>query len=94
MDTKSMGSGTIGATGSGTLGRIHFFFPTVWNRMFDGWSRSRALSLPVRVPGKKLTDRRRWPAVTQHEVLILTRDIMSLQSTEVSAKVSMRLVPE
>ena len=33
------------------------------------------------VPGKKLTvtDRRRWPAVTQHEVLILTRDIMSLQ---------------
>ena len=31
-------------------------------------------------PGKKLTDRWRWPAVTQDEVLILTRDIMSLQS--------------
>ena len=54
-----------------------FFFPP----LIDSWSlsRSRALSLPVRVPGKKLTDRRRWPAVTQHEVLILTRDIMSLQ---------------
>ena len=40
-----------------------FFFPP----LIDGWSlsRSRALSLPVRVPGKKLTDRRRWPAVTQ-----------------------------
>ena len=37
------------------------------------------LSLPVRVPRKKLTDRRRWSAVTQHEVLILTLDIMSLQ---------------
>ena len=36
----------------------------------------------VRGPGKKLTNRRRsrWPAVTQHEVLILTRDIMSLQT--------------
>jgi len=32
------------------------------------------------VPGKKPTDRRRWPAVTQDEVLILTRDIMSVQS--------------
>ena len=54
-----------------------FFFPP----LIDGWSlsRSRALSMPVRVPGKKLPDRRRWPAVTQHEVLILTRDIMSLQ---------------
>ena len=46
-------------------------------------------SLPVRVPGKKLTDRRQWPAVTQHEVLILGHHV----STEVSAKVSMRLVP-
>ena len=60
-----------------SAGRIHFFFPA----LIDDWSRSRsrALSLPVRVSGKKLTDRRRWPAVTQHEVLILTRDIMSLQ---------------
>ena len=49
------------------------------------------MSLPVRVPGKKLTDRRRWPTVIQNEVLILTRDIMFL---EVSAKVSMLLVPE
>ena len=53
-----------------------FFFPCA-----DGWSRSRSrpLSLPVRVPGKKLTDRRRWPTVIQNEVLILTRDIMFLQ---------------
>ena len=53
-----------------------FFFPCA-----DGLSRSRSrpLSLPVRVPGKKLTDRRRWPTVIQNEVLILTRDIMFLQ---------------
>ena len=47
------------------------------NRIFDGWSRYRELGLPVRVPGKKRTARRRWPAAvhgSQDDVLILTRD--------------------
>jgi len=54
-----------------------FFFPAL--TVGHGHGLGLSLRLPVRVPGKKLTDRRRWPAVTQHEVLILTRDIMSLQ---------------
>ena len=56
-----------------------FFFPT--NRPLLDFRRFVTVSGRVEsVPGKKLTDRRRWPAVTQDEVLILTRDIMSVQS--------------